>query len=358
MTDKKASRVQMLERHFNPSNWKNGRSIGYTIEELSTLTDDAIEMLRRGPSLIEIEAPITVVGDLHGQYEDLMRILMIHETKKEKKVLEFTGRKFMFLGDYVDRGLYSLECIALLLNLMLHYPRHVFLIRGNHEMAKINHSYGFLDDLQRRFRKEEDGTRLWMMFNDAFAYFPVAGLIGKKVLCMHGGLSPELKSLDDLRKIRRPIHSVEENSLVADLIWSDPDPGRSIATISSTPRFLRNKTRGLSFTFNNSAVEATHGRLGTVLIVRAHQNKGCVLDIRKDGKFSLLQLSGKRKFREGEDEEEDTRADYKLSEFDEKPTSGSVEKTQKMKTPKEKRPKEKRSKEKKTSKEKSKQLRK
>ncbi|KAF1760433.1 hypothetical protein GCK72_008682 [Caenorhabditis remanei] len=85
MTDNRVPRVKMLERHFNSSNWKNGRSIEYTVAELKTLTDDATEMLRRGPSLIEIEAPVTVVGDLHGQYEDLMRILMIHEkTKKEE----------------------------------------------------------------------------------------------------------------------------------------------------------------------------------------------------------------------------------------------------------------------------------
>ncbi|EFO97556.1 hypothetical protein CRE_12310 [Caenorhabditis remanei] len=114
MTDNRVPRVKMLERHFNSSNWKNGRSIEYTVAELKTLTDDVTEMLRRGPSLIEIEAPVTVVGDLHGQYEDLMRILMIHEKTKGKKAQDFTGRKYIFLGDYVDQGKYSLECIVLL----------------------------------------------------------------------------------------------------------------------------------------------------------------------------------------------------------------------------------------------------
>ncbi|KAF1760580.1 hypothetical protein GCK72_008829 [Caenorhabditis remanei] len=83
--------------------------------ELSTLLDDATEMLRRQPSLLEIKAPSAVVGDLHGQYEDLIRILMIFEKTRGKKVPDFTERKSMFFGDYVDRGTYSLECIVLLL---------------------------------------------------------------------------------------------------------------------------------------------------------------------------------------------------------------------------------------------------
>ncbi|EFP01093.1 hypothetical protein CRE_17638 [Caenorhabditis remanei] len=409
MNDNRVARVKMLEKHFNCSNWKNGRSIGYTLEELSKLTDDATETFRRGPSLLEIDAPVTVVGDLHGQYEDLMRILMIYEKTEGKKAPDFTGRKYIFLGDYVDRGMYSLECIVLLLILKLHYPRQFFLIRGNHEMAKINYSYGFLDDVQRRFRKEEVGTRLWMKFNDVFGFFPVAGLIGKKVLCLHGGLSPELKSLDDIRRIQRPIHCVEENSLVADLLWSDPDPGKSISSISSTVQFRKNAVRGLSFTFNNAAIEGTLERLEIVFIVRAHQlvpdgfyfiagkklvtifsaskymsensvsysenlfqrlhkvmlqnldeplqNKGCVLHIRKDGGYSLLQLKGRGRFEEGENEEEDTRGDNNYYEADQK---SSREQTAKVKKSKENKSKEKRSraKKQKASKERSKQSRK
>lgn len=107
---------------------------------------------------------------------------------------------YLFLGDYVDdRGKQSLETICLLLAYKIKYPENFFLLRGNHECASINRIYGFYDECKRRFN-----VRLWKAFTDSFNCLPVAALIDDKILCMHGGLSPELANLDQIRILPRP----------------------------------------------------------------------------------------------------------------------------------------------------------
>ncbi|KAJ1363163.1 hypothetical protein KIN20_022959 [Parelaphostrongylus tenuis] len=107
---------------------------------------------------------------------------------------------YIFLGDYVDRGRRSLECVCLVLTLKILFPRKYQILRGNHECKGINRVYGFYDELFDRFEKEE-AERLWLGFNEVFAWMPLAGLVGKKILCMHGGISAYLNSLDDIRMV-------------------------------------------------------------------------------------------------------------------------------------------------------------
>ncbi|KAK1258268.1 Serine/threonine-protein phosphatase PP1 [Acorus gramineus] len=147
-------------------------------------------------------------GDIHGQYSDLLRLF------------EYGGfppkSNYLFLGDYVDRGKQSLETICLLLAYKIKYPENCFLLRGNHECSSINRIYGFYDECKRRFN-----VRLWKVFTDCFNCLPVAAVIDEKILCMHGGLSPELNNLDQIRNIKRPI-DVPDSGLLCDLLWSDP----------------------------------------------------------------------------------------------------------------------------------------
>ncbi|XP_012837663.1 PREDICTED: serine/threonine-protein phosphatase PP1 [Erythranthe guttata] len=149
-------------------------------------------------------------GDIHGQYQDLLRLF------------DYGGyppsANYLFLGDYVDRGKQSLETICLLLAYKIMYPDKIFLLRGNHEDAKINRIYGFYDECKRRFN-----VRLWKIFTDCFNCLPVSALIDDKILCMHGGLSPELTNLDQIKDITRPT-DIPDSGLLCDLLWSDPDP--------------------------------------------------------------------------------------------------------------------------------------
>jgi serine/threonine-protein phosphatase PP1 catalytic subunit len=109
------------------------------------------------------------------------------------------------LGDYVDRGKQSLETICLLLAFKIKYPENFFLLRGNHESSSINRIYGFYDECKRRY-----SIKLWKIFNDCFNCLPIAASIDDKILCMHGGLSPELQNLDQLKKICRPTDIPEQ----------------------------------------------------------------------------------------------------------------------------------------------------
>ena len=125
----------------------------------------------------------------------------------------------MFLGDYVDRGTQSLETLCLLLALKIKYPECVFLLRGNHECINISRMYGFFDECKRCYT-----VKLWKEFVRLFNSFPVAALIEDKILCMHGGLSPDLKDLKQIAKLPRP-SEIPETGLFCDLLWSDPATG-------------------------------------------------------------------------------------------------------------------------------------
>lgn len=187
-------------------------------------------------------------GDIHGQYSDLLRLFEYGGFPPEAN--------YLFLGDYVDRGKQSLETICLLLAYKIKHPENFFLLRGNHESASINRIYGFYDECKRRF-----SVKLWKVFTECFNCLPVAALIDEKILCMHGGLSPDLSSLDQIRKIARPI-DVPETGLLCDLLWSDP--------IKDVQGWGMND-RGVSYTFGPDKVSEFLQKQDLDLICRAHQ---------------------------------------------------------------------------------------
>lgn len=186
-------------------------------------------------------------GDIHGQYSDLLRIF------------EYGGfpprSNYLFLGDYVDRGERSLETICLLLAFKIKYPENFFLLRGNHECARLNRIYGFYDECKRRY-----SLRLWKIFTNCFDCLPMAALIDNRILCVHGGLSPELRNLGQIRNLGRPT-DVPESGLLCDLLWSDPC--RSEGWVESK--------RGVSYAFGPDIVEEFLEKHDLDLICRAHQ---------------------------------------------------------------------------------------
>lgn len=144
----------------------------------------------------------------------------------------------------------------MLLAYKIRYPDKIHLLRGNHEDAKINRIYGFYDECKRRFN-----VRLWKIFTDCFNCLPVAALINEKILCMHGGLSPELENLDQIRNISRPT-DIPDNGLLCDLLWSDPD-----ANIEG----WADSDRGVSCTFGADVVADFLDKNDLDLICRGHQ---------------------------------------------------------------------------------------
>ncbi|RZC78017.1 hypothetical protein C5167_002252 [Papaver somniferum] len=206
------------------------------------------EVFLSQPILLELEAPMNVCGDIHGQFSDLLRLFEYGGFPPESN--------YLFLGDYVDRGKQSIETICLLLAYKCKFPNNFFLLRGNHECASINRIYGFYDECKRRF-----SVRLWKIFTDCFNCLPVAAIIDDKILCMHGGLSPEMESMDQIRAIERPV-DVPDQGLICDLLWADPD--RDI-------KGWGENDRGVSFTFGADKVAEFLKKHDLDLICRAHQ---------------------------------------------------------------------------------------
>ena len=200
------------------------------------------------PILLRINSPIKVCGDIHGQMNDLLRIFFVCGRPPQSR--------YLFLGDYVDRGRNSLEVITLLFCLKLKYPDHIFLLRGNHESDTINRIYGFYDECSRKY-----DLRVWKAFCECFNYMPVTALISDRIICMHGGISPELKKTEDIEKLARPT-AVGDGGLLCDLLWSDPDP--------STFEFGAN-SRGVSYVFGKTPLIKFLNENDLDLLIRAHQ---------------------------------------------------------------------------------------
>jgi serine/threonine-protein phosphatase PP1 catalytic subunit len=227
---------------------KPNKQVNLLESEIKGLCLKSKDIFMSQPMLLELEAPVKVCGDTHGQYYDLLRLFELGHFPPEAN--------YLFLGDYVDRGKYSIETICLLLAYKIKYPENFFLLRGNHECASINRIYGFYDECKRRYN-----IKLWKTFTDCFNCLPVAALIDERILCMHGGLSTELTNLDQINRIPRPT-DVPDNGLLCDLLWSDPD-----ANISGWGE----NERGVSYTFGPDVVASILKKLDLDLICRAHQ---------------------------------------------------------------------------------------
>lgn len=186
-----------------------GTEVNLSEELIIKIVRASREIFLLQPMLLEVSTPINICGDTHGQYADMLRLFEIGGFPPESN--------YIFLGDYVDRAKQSIEVITLALCYKIKYPNSFFLLRGNHECASLNRIYGFYDECKRRY-----SVKLWRIFSDCFNCMPVAAVVHDKILCMHGGLSPDLDNLSQIFDIPRPT-DVPDEGLLCDLLWSDPD---------------------------------------------------------------------------------------------------------------------------------------
>ncbi|OAY49620.1 serine/threonine-protein phosphatase BSL1 [Manihot esculenta] len=257
--------ISMLLR---PRNWKAPVNRRFFLDsyEVGELCFAAEQVFRNEPTVLQLKAPIKVFGDLHGQFGDLMRLF--DEYGFPSTAGDITYIDYLFLGDYVDRGQHSLETITLLLALKIEYPENVHLIRGNHEAADINALFGFrLECIERM--GEGDGIWAWTRFNQLFNVLPLAALIEKKIICMHGGIGRSIHSVEQIEKIERPITMDAGSVILMDLLWSDPTENDSIEG-------LRPNARGPGLvTFGPDRVTDFCKKNKLQMIIRAHE---CVMD--------------------------------------------------------------------------------
>ena len=218
-------------------------------DECDYVIDKSYEIFQKEESLLKIKAPLYICGDIHGQYYDLLRVFDILNYPPQST--------FLFLGDYVDRGKQSLECLLLLLCLKIQYPDKIFLLRGNHECEALNKIYGFYDECKRRL-----SIKCFKKITNLFNMMPISALINENILCMHGGLSKDLQNIEQINKILRPT-DIPNEGLLCDLLWSDPNE-------SLTEDFGPNE-RNISVTFSKDYVKNFVEKNNLDLICRAHQ---------------------------------------------------------------------------------------
>ncbi|GCA63841.1 hypothetical protein KIPB_012161, partial [Kipferlia bialata] len=174
----------------------------------------ALVVFQEEPTVLSLPAPVSIFGDIHGQFYDLRKILEV--------VGPVPSRRYLFLGDYVDRGYHSVETINLLLCLKVCYPNHVFLLRGNHETRAISQAYSFFDEVLSKYGRSGP----YKLYMDVFDALPIAGCVDGRYYCVHGGLTPRVPLIDDVHTLmrhREPI-SGDDPCHMSDILWSDPSP--------------------------------------------------------------------------------------------------------------------------------------
>ncbi|KAK9057273.1 hypothetical protein SSX86_022108 [Deinandra increscens subsp. villosa] len=259
---------KVISTLLRPRNWKPPANRRFFLDsyEVGELCYAAEQIFLHEPTVLQLRAPVKVFGDLHGQFGDLMRLFDEYGFPSTAGDISYID--YLFLGDYVDRGQHSLETITLLLALKIQYPENVHLIRGNHEAADINALFGFrLECIERM--GENDGIWAWTRFNQLFNHLPLAALIEKKIICMHGGIGRSIHLVEQIEKIERPITMDAGSLVLMDLLWSDPTENDSVEG-------LRPNARGPGLvTFGPDRVTDFCKRNKLQLIIRAHE---CVMD--------------------------------------------------------------------------------
>ncbi|KAI9020125.1 Metallo-dependent phosphatase-like protein [Phycomyces nitens] len=217
--------------------------------DMRLLCNKLKEILAEESTVVPVQAPVTLCGDIHGQFYDLLKLLEVGG--------ELPGVSYVFMGDFVDRGRYSLETLTLLLLLKVKYPDRITLTRGNHESRNVTRVYGFYDECLAKYQS----SKVWEWCCTVFDYLPLAALIDGTVFCVHGGLSPELPSVDSIRTLFR-MQELPQSGGPCDLLWSDPEAHVDSWAISP---------RGGGFLFGYVPTNAFCHNNGVELIVRSHQ---------------------------------------------------------------------------------------
>jgi len=216
--------------------------------EVKALCDKAKEILSEESNVAPVKAPVTICGDIHGQFYDLLELFKIGGKSPETN--------YLFMGDYVDRGFHSVETVTLLVALKVRYRDRITILRGNHESRQITQVYGFYDECNKKY----GNSNVWKCFTDLFDYLPLTAVVENQIFCLHGGLSPSIDTLDHIRALDR-IQEVPHEGPMCDLLWSDPDD-RCGWGISQ---------RGAGYTFGQDISDQFNHNNNLKLIARAHQ---------------------------------------------------------------------------------------
>lgn len=221
--------------------------------DMKLLCERVKDLLMEESNIQPVKSPVTVCGDIHGQFHDLLELFKIAGGFPTRSNL---STNYIFLGDYVDRGYFSLETFTLLMILKVKFPEHITLVRGNHESRQITQVYGFYEECLNKY----GSTMVWKYCCQVFDFLTLSAIIDGKILCIHGGLSPEIRMLDQIRVLSRAQEVPHEGGF-CDLVWSDPD---NVETWAISPR-------GAGWLFGAKVAREFNHINNLSLIARAHQ---------------------------------------------------------------------------------------
>ncbi|KAJ7621011.1 Metallo-dependent phosphatase-like protein [Roridomyces roridus] len=245
--------VRVLRDHF----FREGR---LTEDHAIYILEHATKLLTTEPNMVEVQGPVTICGDIHGQYYDLMKLFDVGGP--------LTDNAYLFLGDYVDRGCFGIECLLYLYTLKLWFPHKFTLLRGNHECQHLTEYFTFRRECLHKYSE-----RVYDACIASFRALPVAALVDGRFFCVHGGLSPELVSISDIHGMNR-FSEPGSRGLLCDLLWSDPIQGFGHEEDQNIPpgtTFLHNQTRGCSYYYTYAAACQFLERNGLLGIIRGHE---------------------------------------------------------------------------------------
>ncbi|PMD60338.1 serine/threonine protein phosphatase 2B catalytic subunit [Hyaloscypha bicolor E] len=240
--------LQFLKQHF----YREGR---LTEAQALYIIEEGTKVLKQEPNLLEMDAPITVCGDVHGQYYDLMKLFEVGGDPVDTR--------YLFLGDYVDRGYFSIECVLYLWSLKIWYPNTLWLLRGNHECRHLTDYFTFKLECKHKYSE-----KIYEACMESFCALPLAAVMNKQFLCIHGGLSPELHTLDDLKQIDR-FREPPTHGLMCDILWADPL--EEFGQEKTSEYFVHNHVRGCSYFFSYPAACNFLEKNNLLSVIRAHE---------------------------------------------------------------------------------------
>jgi serine/threonine-protein phosphatase 2B catalytic subunit len=244
-TDEGINTEKLREHLFN-----EGRLL---VSDAVRIIEEAMEIFGAEPTLLAVPAPVTVCGDIHGQFYDLVKLFEVGGNP--------SSVSYLFLGDYVDRGNFSVECVLLLYAYKIMYPTTFFMIRGNHECRHLTEYFTFKEECKKKY-----DSHLYDLIMDSFDTLPLAAVMNEQFLCIHGGISPAISTLDDIKFIER-FREPPQHGPMCDILWADPLE----ESVDSPELFKFNDIRGCSWLYSYRACCEFLQRNGLLSIIRAHE---------------------------------------------------------------------------------------
>ena len=224
--------------------------------DAAEIVNRAATILRKEPNLLRLNDPITVCGDVHGQFYDLCKLFEIGGDPHDQQ--------YLFLGDFVDRGCFGCEVVFYLMAVKLRHPDTFFMLRGNHECRHLTAYFNFKAECLYKYSQTT-----YDQIMSCFDCLPIASVLNGRFLCVHGGLSPDIRNVEDINAIHR-FREPPSSGPMCDLLWSDPMDEEE-EEYSPEALYVHNDLRGCSYVFSYNAVCQFLVNNNLLSVIRAHE---------------------------------------------------------------------------------------